>query len=119
MARGIIVAKPNTGMPNGKIALIEGTPSGGGGGAAAGAIEAGTLLNYTETVPSNVGDVVDFVTPDGRIATNIVSGGITGTVITGPSGDVTVNAGESAFITGATVDGKIMVNGGYLTIVGS
>jgi hypothetical protein len=140
MARGIIAAKPSSGTTAGKIMVTNGaigTSSGGSvsggtgdttdsnGGAIEGSIggpvtapaplPVGASVSYTQTISANLGDIVDF-----NVGTDGSATGITvykaGKYITGEfNGNITVNEGDSVFIS-AHIDGKILVNGGMLTL---
>ncbi len=125
MAKGIVVKRPD-GMTAGKIIVTDptssGVISGGGGGdvigGTAAAIDPGTLVSYSETNSSGLGDLVDF-TYDGRSASSIKTA-TKGTVLTGAITDnVKVGPADVITINGGSVDGKVVVKGGILVVIGN
>ncbi len=120
MARGIVKAPPMGGSPattSGKILVtesladpVDGTPG----------MDVGTEISFIDANQSKVGDIVDFSldsTGNGKINSVVASG----TVIPNNFPDnIIVAAGQSVIINGTTAfDGKITINGGYLSIVDS
>ena len=117
MAKGIIVKRPSSGDPNGRIIVTD--PIGDASGRDATMVsEVGAVLTYSEVNQSALGDIVDFAY-DGKEASHLATA-IKGTVITGSYKDnVVVAAGQSVVINAGNLEGKISVNGGFLAVVGS
>ncbi len=125
MARGIVTIKPAS-TNSGKIMSTSSSASSSGGStgssgtatdpiAGIAALPIGTIVPYTQDTTANLGDVVDFVVADDGSAVDIKVFKA-GTYLTGEiHTNVIVNAGDSVLVS-AHVDGKIIVNGGMLTL---